>query len=275
MRFLYTDEMNAFILEHREGLDLYKVVRLFNDRFGTQVTVSAMRSKYKALGIRVGVRRTSYTEIWPREVVAFIREHNAGLSVKDLTVLLNATFSGSWTENQVRAFRKNHNLPSGLDTRFKKGCIPWSAGKSIEEICRTPEALERVRGTHYRKGHSPHNHVPVGTEIVREGYTWIKTGEPNHWRAKHRIIWEQMHGEKLDRDDVVIFLDGNTQNMAPDNLAKISRSENSVINRWELRSTDPDLTRTGVAVARLYTAIRNREEKNDEGEPAGPEQPAV
>lgn len=275
MRFLYTDEMNEFILKCREEVDLNDMTALFNEHFGASVTVSAMRSKYKALGVRVGLRRACYTETWPREVVEFIREHNAGLSVKDMTALLNDTFSGNWTEGQVRAFRKNHGLPSGLDTRFKKGQIPWSAGRHIEQICKSPEALERVRGTHYRKGHSPHNRVPVGTEIVREGYTWVKTGEPNHWKAKHRIVYEQAHGENLDRDDVIIFLDGDTQNMEPDNLAKISRSENSVINRWELRSTDPDLTRTGVAVARLYTAIRNREEKKDEGEPAGPEQPAV
>ena len=261
MRFLYTPEMDDFIRDHREGIDLNDMTALFNGHFGTSVTVSAMRAKYKNLGIRVGVRRAVYTDTWPREVVEFFRTHNAGRSVSEMTALLNDTFGRSYTEAQVGAFRKNHGLPSGLDTRFKAGQRSWSKGMTIEQICKTPEALERVRGTHWKKGHSPHNQVPVGTEIVREGYVWVKVGEPNRWRAKHRIIYEQIHGEKLGQDDVIIFLDGDATNMAPDNLEKISRSENSVANRWGLRSPDPELTKTGVTVARLYTAIRNREEE--------------
>ena len=274
MRFIYTARMEAFILEHREGIDLTAMVRLFNNRFGTSVTVSAMRAKYKNMGIHVGVRRTVYSGIWPKEVVDFVKANNAGRSVPDMTALINAEFGTAYTEDQVRAFRKNHRLPSGLDTRFQPGQRPWTAGKTIEEICRTPEALARVRGTHYRKGHSPHNQVPVGTEIFRDGYWWIKTGEPNHWKAKHRIIYEQARGVKLGRDDVVIFLDGNPDNMDPDNLERITRSENSVMNRWELRCADPEVTKTGVTVARLYSAIREKEGK-DEGDTAGSEQPAV
>jgi len=275
MRFRYTQEMDDFIRDNREGVDLTDMVRIFNGRFGTSVTVSAMRSKYKALGVRVGVRRTIYSRTWPREVAEFVMEHNEGNDAATMTALVNAEFGTSYTVAQVQAFRKNHKIPSGVCTRFSKGHEPWTKGKRIEEICRTPEALARVRGTYYQKGNSPHNHVPVGTEIVREGYTWVKTGEPNHWKAKHRIIYEKATGQKLGRDDVIIFLDGDPGNMDPANLERITRSENSVINRWELRCADPEVTRTGVAVARLYSAIRNREEEKHEGESAGSEQSAV
>ena len=274
MRFIYTTEMNNYIVEHREHLDLDEATRNFNAHFGTAVTVSAMRSKYKSLGIRVGERRTVYSKAWPREVVEFVKAHNAGTGIPAMTALINAEFGTSYTEDQLRAFRKNHNLPSGVDTKFHRGHQPWTKGKHIEEICKTPEALERVRGTHYRKGCSPHNQLPVGTEIVRDGYIWVKVGEPNHWRAKHRIIYEEAHGERLGRDDVVIFLDGDPTNMAPENLEKINRSENSVINRFDLRCTDPEITKTGVTIARLSLAIKRKEERN-EGEPAGSERPIV
>lgn len=264
MRFIYSTEMNDFIKAHREGRDLLEVTALFNERFGTSVSVSAMRSKYKALHLRVGTRRTVYTDKWPCEVVEFFQAHNAGRSVPEMTALLNETFGMAYTESQVRAFRKNHRLPSGCDTRFRPGQRPWSAGKRIEEICRTPEALERVRGTHYRKGHSPHNQVPVGTEVFRDGYWWVKTGMPNHWRAKHRLIYEQAHGVRLRRGDVVMFLDGNAENMDPDNLVLVSNRENQLLNHWRFRSDDPELTRTGLAVVRLHVAVETREREHDE-----------
>ena len=62
MRFLYTPEMDDFIRDHREGIDLNDMTALFNEHFGTSVTVSAMRAKYKNLGIRVGARRAVYTD---------------------------------------------------------------------------------------------------------------------------------------------------------------------------------------------------------------------
>ena len=269
MRFIYTAEMNKFIKDHREGRDLTEVTALFNECFGTSVTVSAMKSKYKALHLCVGTRRPVYSKAWPREVVEFFQEHNAGRSVTEMTALLNERFGRDYTEDQVRAFRKNHRIPSGRDTRFQPGQIPWSAGKHIEEICRTPEALVRVRGTYWRKGHSPHNQVPVGTEVFRDGYWWVKTCQPNHWKAKHRLVYEQAHGVRLREGDVVVFLDGNPENLDPENLLLVSKRENQLLNHWGLRSGDPELTRTGLAVVRLHVAYETREKDKNERESAG------
>lgn len=268
MRFIYTPEMVRFIKDHREGRDLSTVTALFNARFGTSVTVSAMRSKFKALHLRVGTRQAVFSDTWPREVVEFLQEHNAGMSVQAMTRMLNERFGRSYKESQVRAFRKNHTMPSGCDTRFQPGQTPWTKGKHIEDICKTPEALARVRGTYYRKGHSPHNQVPVGTEIFRDGYWWVKTGMPNHWKAKHRLVYERANGVRLKRGDVVLFLDGNTENMDPDNLLLVNNRENQLLNHWGFRSGDPEITKTGLAVVRLHVAYETREKEKNERESA-------
>lgn len=266
MRFLYTDEMDAFIRDHCEGRDLVEAARLFNEHFGTSVSVSAMRTKYKALGLRVGVKRAIYSEVFPEEVFRFIEQHNQGRTSAELADLLNRTFGRTYTEAQIRAFRKNHNMPCGVDRKFKPGQIPWTAGKTIEEICKTPEALARVRGSQYKPGRDPWNTVPVGTEIEREGYIWIKTGQPNHWRAKHRIVYEKTHGCRLGREDIVTFLDGNPRNMDPENLVLISKKENLLLTRWNLRSENPEITRTGVAVSKLHVAIERREKDEEQSD---------
>ena len=53
--------------------------------------------------------------IYPPELHTFIAAHAAGTSSKDLADLINARFGdGYMTKGQVKAYRKNHHLPSGL-----------------------------------------------------------------------------------------------------------------------------------------------------------------
>ena len=53
--------------------------------------------------------------IYPPELHTFVAEHASGTNDRDLTELINARFGdGYMTESQVKAYRKNHHLPSGL-----------------------------------------------------------------------------------------------------------------------------------------------------------------
>jgi len=261
--FRYTTEMNEFILDHREGRTLLEITEAFNWRFGTDVTVSQMRAKFKNMRIHVGQRSPIYSEVWSPAAAEIFNEVNQGRTSMEVARILTERTGRRITKEQVQAYRKNHHIPCGVDTRFKQGMEPWTKGKSIEEICKTPEALARVRGSQYKPGSKPWNHMPVGSEVFKYGYWWVKTGEPNHWKAKHRIIFEKENGIKLGRDDVITFLDGDTSNMDKGNMVLLSNRENLEMNRSGMRSEDPSITRTGVAVAKLMSAIREREEKDD------------
>jgi len=52
------------------------------------------------------------------------------------------------------------------------------------------------------------------------------------YRPKHRIIYEEHHGIKLDPYEVVIFLDRNPKNLDISNLKLISRQEHMQRNHW-------------------------------------------
>jgi hypothetical protein len=85
--------------------------------------------------------------------------------------------------------------------------------------------------TQFPKGHKPHNWTPDGTErISKDGYIEVKHN--GKYRPKHRIIYEEHHGIKLDPYEVVIFLDRNPRNLDISNLKLISRQEHMQRNHW-------------------------------------------
>lgn len=114
-------------------------------------------------------------------------------------------------------------------------------------------------GTQFKKGNKPHNYVPVGSERVNaDGYVDIKIAEPNRWRGKHLIVWEQHNGRPVPKGHAVIFGDRNRRNFDPDNLVLVSRSQLATMNKMNLIRDDADLTRTGVILADIYQKISQR-----------------
>lgn len=124
------------------------------------------------------------------------------------------------------------NHPNAVAHRFKKGSVPPNKGKKM-----SPEVYEKVKETMFKKGNSPVNHREVGSERINvDGYIEIKVAEPNRWRLKHRIIWEQVNGE-IPKGYNVQFKNHNTQDCRIENLYIISkaeqmRTENSLVARY-------------------------------------------
>ena len=112
------------------------------------------------------------------------------------------------------------NHPNAVAHRFKKGSVPPNKGKKM-----SPEVYEKVKETMFKKGNSPVNHREVGSERINvDGYIEIKVAEPNRWRLKHRIIWEQVNGE-IPKGYNVQFKNHNPQDCRIENLYLISRAE--------------------------------------------------
>lgn len=118
-------------------------------------------------------------------------------------------------------------VDGGKKTRFKTGQQTWNKGLDIKSYL-SPESLEKMAKSHFKKGHVPHNHLPLFSErISKGGYVEIKVTEgvsKNNYMFKHRWLWEQQHGP-VPKGKTVVFKNGNPMDFSLDNLELIDRKE--------------------------------------------------
>ena len=189
---------------------------------------------------------------YPEGFEEFIRKVSWGKHLPELHKIVTAKFGDVLTQEQLKSFlSRRHIIRFENHGRFEKGHVPANKGKPMPA-----EVYEKAKHTMFKKGHQPNNHREVGSERINvEGYIEIKVAEPNRWKLKHRVIYENCHNIKLKTTDVVIFLDGDKQNFNIENLALIDRGINAIMNHEGMRFADAEITRTEVNIARLKKAI--------------------
>lgn len=187
----------------------------------------------------------------------FISDFAFGHSYAEITDAVNKRFDITLGKNQIRAFLKNHKITTGRTGRFEKGNIPANKG------------LKGVGGwepTQFKKGNIPANHKKVGTESVRsnhkkgQSYVYVKVAEPNRWRMKHILVWEE-HNGKVPRGKLITFLDGNSLNTDISNLALIDRSTHAVMNQNGLRYENQEATRAAISLAQYIEKVSSAKKK--------------
>jgi hypothetical protein len=179
----------------------------------------------------------------------FIKKHVIGRTSIELLAMVNRHFGLDLNRKQIRAYLKNHNLCSGIDCTFKPGNVPFNKGQ---------KGVGGGEPTQLKKGNKPANYRPVGSERVSvDGYAEIKVADPNKWRLKHAVIWEEVHGP-VPKGHCLIFLDGNSLNISLDNLELVTRKQLARLNQNHLISDNPELTKTGLIIADIYSKIGER-----------------
>ena len=248
----YSEKIKTFISQNVKGRTTKELVEIVNAKYGTEFTESKMRSYKKnhnlKSGIRCGVPAGRATKRYPDEIFKFIKKNYKGVGHKEMSSLLNKTFGTNYTQSQIKSFYGNHKLNSGLTGRFYKGHTPANKGMKGYH---TPGSEKGW----FKKGNIPVGHKPIGSERIdnKDGYTLVKTAEPNVWELKHRIIWEKENGP-VPEGHVITFLDGDKSNISLDNLALITMAESLHLTRAGLRSSNPEFTRTGILVAKVKLA---------------------
>lgn len=180
---------------------------------------------------------------------AFFEENTFGRSYRELQELFYKKFGVMLTLTQINSYIGNHKLTTGRTGRFPPGHVPANKGQKGRRC--SP-------ATEFKKGHTPQNWKPVGTEALRsDGYTWVKVAEPNKWREKHRLLWEAANGP-VPPGHALIFADGNKQNITLENLILVTRAQLARLNQNNLIGGSADLTRAGLLVADIIAKIAER-----------------
>lgn len=141
----------------------------------------------------------------------------------------------------------------GMDTRFKKGIVPWNKGTPFV-------AGGNSATTRFKPGQIGTRWVPIGSERINaDGYRDRKvqdTGKCNvDWKAVHRLEWEHVHGP-IPAGHVVAFKDGNKLNADIGNLELRTRQQHMQLNT--IARFPPELRSAMHLVAKVERKVRER-----------------
>lgn len=188
-----------------------------------------------------GVKNKVPLHVWSEEEREYLKEITPGRHYREIHEMMNDKFEYQFTYVQITAAIKRYNFKTGFDGRFKKGNVPLNKGT---------KGLTGANKTSFKKGNIPQNKRVIGSERISvDGYTEIKVKEPNKWKLKHRVLYEKYHNVKLTKKDIIIFLDGNKQNLNKDNLYRVTREQLVRLNQFDLIKEDKDLTKVGINIA--------------------------
>lgn len=283
----YTEEMFRFLSDNINGKSYKNLTELFNKKFNLNKSIYAVQTLCsKGLKLKNnGGERFYYSE----EMLLFLRKNVSGCPLEKLTELFNNTFSTQKTKKEIYAICGRYKFHNGCQNKlfyteerlqFLKSIVP---GRSWEEIALLFNAkfgvnikyrsLQRAcvaRGILTgRVGHRYHKErSPLGTErIDKDGYLFIKVKHPNKWTPKHILLWEQKNGPVPD-GYCIIFADGDKTNFNESNLIKVSRKEHFHLNRRKLRFSDPEYTKAGLNIVKLFLKAEERQKElnNEESE---------
>ena len=260
MKRPYSTEQADFLKAYIPGHHYSETAEAFNRRFpNTPVTADKIQAWAKRHGVRSG-RKGGCTSKYSAEVRNFIEENYKGRSNKELHQMIVDRFGPVISQNNLKFYKKNHKLKSGLTRGYQKGHVPENKGKTWDDFM-PKETQSRIRKNLFKKGIVPHNQKPVGTVVMTtDGYLKRKIREPNVWEFVHRAEYEK-HNGPIPEGMVVIFKDGNRGNCDIRNLKLISAAENAQLNRRHLRFEDPELTESGVLVAKILALSVERKRR--------------
>lgn len=236
MKKVYTQKEREFIFENYKNISNMELAKKFNEKFNKNVSVEKMRNFKCRNGLKsgyfvnlMGHNQKRINSLFTLEEEKFIRENYKGKLAKELCDMLHEKFGKEVSELQINNYKRHYNLKSG--TRGKGG---------------------------FKKGEIPKNTKSIGAERVNsDGYTRIKVAEPNVWRLKHRVIWEQ-HNGKIPKGYCIVFANQDKTDIRIENLILVRNKDKLVAKNRGLLATNEDLTKTGLLVAKLINRTKEK-----------------
>ena len=227
---------DGWILEHIEKSGSYKnLMRLYNETFHTNVSLSAIKNHCVfVLGIqkpRENCRH--YTD----EQLQFLRENYERMSNRELLILFNEKFNETRTLHGIKNFGHWYNMEVDKDVRQKNR----RAGLDQEGSRRATRKSGDIR-------------IECGRPIMKD--------DNGNWKSAAKVIWEK-HNGLVPAGYAVIVLDGDMFNVDLENLACVPWAYLGLLQKHNLRSEHPEITKTGIKWCELKT-ILDKYEKGEE-----------
>ena len=207
---------------------------------------------------------------WTEEIVKYIIKIHKGKTLYELADMVNKQFNLNVTNKDIGNLKARLRIKKGIildpavnEGKYKSGKKAANKGKKWCEFM-SKEGQENSKKTWFKKRSKPHNALPIGTKHIRStGYLYIKVADGkgnNNWIPKHKYIYEQHYG-KIPEKSKVIFADGNRFNFDIENLILVSNSEELIMNRKKMFSSNKEITKTGSLIAKVIDKKNNLKNK--------------
>ena len=115
----WKDEYTEYMREICPNRLTPEVTRLLNEKFGTNYNKTQIGGVRKRLGLPVG--KIYQGRLLTREQHDYLVSIQKNKLSRDVANEMNQKFGLSLTEKQIKSYRRNNNLNSGLTGRFEKG----------------------------------------------------------------------------------------------------------------------------------------------------------
>lgn len=196
-------------------------------------------------------------------MIEFVRTAVRDMPLHETAKQVSLTYGIMVTYNQIKGVMSRYSLKTGRSGRFGPDNNPWNVGlKGWKPGGRSKETQFKPG---MLNGRAAENLKPLGHErISKDGIHQrkIRTDGPPHrrWRSVHSILWEEHNGPILP-GHVVIFIDGNRDNIHIDNLAMVSRRELAMLNKRGWNNLPAELRPAAILSVRLQIQVKVREEE--------------
>lgn len=237
MGLAYTYDQVDWLFKQYKKYNSYRDLRNdFNIRFNTNKSVCAIQQYMtKNLKIRLVTSKTAeqYTE---EQEKWLIDNYSYYSSYEELTSAFNRTFRRTKPVSSVREkCTKQLNL-TGMNNigRYQSG--------HIQEQCPIGTIRKCSNGYSYIK-------VMDNQQSYISGYS-----EP-YWLPVQKKVWQDHYGE-VPKGKMIIFLDGNRDNLDIENLYCIDRRISAIMAKNNWYTTSREHTLTAIKWCELYYAMK-------------------
>lgn len=179
-------------------------------------------------------------------------EANKEMPRQELTDAFNQKFGTSYSVQVLRTLCKRKGWYTGRNGKFGKDSQPWNKG--------TIGVMKANSGSWSKDKYPEWNRKPIGYERFHiDGYVMVKVAEPNKFKLKHVVIWEEANGPMPDKH-VIRFRDGNKTNFELCNLVCVPLGVNALLNKkFKHSKADAEIKPLLVTMAQIEHKIYEKE----------------
>lgn len=255
MRANWTDKMIEQLIELYPSMQLKELEHIFK----------LSKAKIKDKACRLKIKKMTRATNWTAKEIEDLKKMYSDTDNDILVAYFGRTKESIYNKAHTLGLKKSeefiakaklewaeHVREVGKAYRFKKGMVTWNKGI---------KGYMGANKTSFKKGTIPPNTVEIGTETKdRDGYVKVKVEQPNFWKLKHRLIWENRFGSIPDKH-AVIFINGDKDNFDLTNLALVHRRDLLYFNRHG--KYPPEIIDAQKLIYQLKNLIKNNGKEQD------------